>query len=177
MLFSDEFSIGLSYQKHFKVHLADIIVDSAKINFDVEGVCSFSGLLVILACILSYFCQFVSTCSLGSVSIVVTNNLEVEDYGFTTTWFWKTVVLYNGDELLAVASVRSDRCYPSILSGFLLQASSSNLAPIWLPHCPPCKWTISLIFIFNYWNKSRNIHMNRYFVFDRTQQYKSWTRF
>ena len=123
MLFSDEFSIGLSYQKHFKVHLADIIVDSSKINFDVEEVCSFSGLLVILTCILSYFCQFVSTCSLGSVSIVVTNHLEVEEFGFATTWFWKTVVLYNGDELLVVAGVRSDRCCPSILSGFMLASS------------------------------------------------------
>ena len=96
------FYLWLCNQKHFKVHLTDIIVGLAKINFDVEWVCSFNGLFVILACILSYFCQFVSTCNQGSVSKVVTNHLEVEDFRFALTSFWKSVVLYNGDELLVV---------------------------------------------------------------------------
>ena len=141
MLFSDEISIGLSYQKHFKVHLVDIIVDSAKINFEIERVCSFSGLLVILACILSYFCQFVSTCSLGSVSIVVIDHLEVEDFRFAFAWFWKTVVLYNGDELLVVTSVRSDRCFPSIFSCFMLDSS------IFFEFCSDLVTTLSSLYV------------------------------
>ena len=129
------------------------LIGSMKISFDVEGVFSSSSLLIMLVCILNHFCQFISTCSLGNVSTVVTNH-ELENFVFVNTCFWKAVVLYNVDEHLVCCKFTFWSMLPVntisllMLFKYLLWTwlhSSYRIVPLYMK--------ILLVFIFNCWNK------------------------